>query len=243
MHYSDLLFLLLSFFTEAIGTISGFGSSVIFVPLASIIFDLKTTLALTGILHVFSTSAQLFLFRRSINLKLILKIGIPSIVMVLIGAQMHAYVDIRFAQSIMGIFLVIFSLTFLTKDHLKFKVNNFNIITGGSIAGFLAGLVGTGGAIRGATLTALSLQKDVFIATSAGIDLGVDLARSLVYLSNDFLDEKYFWYVPILFVTAFSGSWLGKQFLNYIPEKSFKKIVLLFIMGIGFFTIYGAIAH
>ncbi len=149
------LFFALAFFTEVIGTVSGFGSSVFFVPLAGMLFDFKTTLALTGILHIFSTSAQVFMFRKEIDWKLMAKIGIPSVIFVILGANLNDKVDMKYAELAMGIFLVAFAGTFLTKTSLKFKPSNFNAIVGGAVAGFLAGLVGTGGAVRGGDISRL----------------------------------------------------------------------------------------
>ena len=195
---TSILFFLLAFVSEIIGTISGFGSSVFFVPLAGMLFDFKTTLALTGILHIFSTSAQVYMFRKKINWLLLIKIGIPSVVMVLLGAYLNEKLEIKFAQLAMGIFLVAFAITFYIKKDLNFKPTNFNAITGGAVAGFLAGFIGTGGAVRGATLAAFDLKKEMFVGTSAGIDFAVDLSRTIVYLFNGYLDKKYFWFIILL---------------------------------------------
>ncbi|WP_395048061.1 sulfite exporter TauE/SafE family protein [Flavobacterium sp.] len=238
---TTILFFLLAFVSEIIGTLSGFGSSVFFVPLAGMLFDFKTTLALTGILHIFSTASQVYLFRKSIDWKLALKVGIPSVLMVLLGAYLNNKVDLKYAELAMGIFLVAFAITFFVKKDLKFKPTNFNAIAGGAVAGFLAGLIGTGGAIRGATLTAFDLKKDAFVGTSAGIDFAVDLSRTLVYLYNGYLDKKYLWYIPVLFVLAYAGSWIGKKLLDKVPENIFKKFVLVLIFGVGLFMVYGFI--
>jgi uncharacterized protein len=95
---TTVLFFLLALVSEIIGTISGFGSSVFFVPLAGMLFDFHTTLVLTGILHIFSTSAQVIMFRKSINWKLMLKIGIPSVIMVIAGAYLNKVRDLKFAS-------------------------------------------------------------------------------------------------------------------------------------------------
>ena len=152
---TTILFFILAFISEIIGTISGFGSSVFFVPLAGMLFDFQTTLVLTGILHIFSTSAQVILFRKSINWKLMFLIGLPSVLMVMLGAYLNNKIDLKYAELAMGIFLIAFAITFFKKKDLKFKPTNLNAITGGAVAGFLAGLIGTGGAIRGATLTVM----------------------------------------------------------------------------------------
>jgi uncharacterized protein len=236
-----VLFFILAFCTEVVGTVSGFGSSVIFVPLAGMLFDFKTTLALTGILHIFSTSAQVFMFRKEIDWVLMAKIGVPSVIFVILGATLNDTVDQKYAELAMGIFLIAFSATFLLKKDLKFKPSNFNAMIGGAVAGFLAGLIGTGGAIRGATLAAFDLPKGTFVGTSAGIDLAVDLSRTVVYLSNGYLEQKYYWYIPVLMVLAYAGAFVGKKLLDLIPQNIFKKIVLSLILSVGLLMIYGVI--
>lgn len=232
----------MAFISEVIGTISGFGSSVFFVPLAGMLFDFKTTLALTGLLHIFSTSAQIYMFRKDIDWKLMAKIGIPSVVFVLIGATLNDRVDLKYAELAMGLFLVLFAIAFLSKKDLKFAPSNFNAISGGAVAGFLAGLIGTGGAVRGAALAAFNLPKGTFVGTSAGIDFAVDFSRTIVYLSNGYLKSEFYWYIPVLMVLAYAGAFVGKKALGLIPQNIFKTIVLVLILLVGLLMIFSFIS-
>ena len=50
--------------------------------------------------------------------------------------------------------------------------------------------MGTGGAIFGVTLAAFGPERTAFVCTSAWIDLGVDLTRSLVYVQQGFVDAR-----------------------------------------------------
>lgn len=228
-----VLFLFVALIAEILGTVGGFGSSVFFVPLAGFFYDFQTVLAITAVLHVFSNSAKLILFRKNVNYRLMFLIGIPSVLMVILGAQLTTYLSFKYTELILGIFLICFSILFFIFPLLKVSPNNINAIAGGSIAGFLAGLIGTGGAIRAVSLTAFSLEKNTFIATSAAIDFGVDLSRSVVYLGNGYLETRFYIYIPFLFGVAFLGSYLGKQLLNKISEINFKKIVLVLLFLIG----------
>lgn len=182
------------------------------------------------------------MFRKDIDVKLLLKIGIPSVLMVALGAYLNDVIEIKYAELAMGIFLSAFAITFFIKKDLKLKPTNFNAITGGAVAGFLAGLIGTGGAIRGATLAAFDLKKEMFVGTSASIDFAVDLSRTAIYLWNGYLDKKYYWYIPVLMVLAYTGAWVGKKVLNKIPQQVFKNIVLLIIFSVGVYMIYSFIA-
>jgi uncharacterized membrane protein YfcA len=231
------LFFLIAFVSEVIGTIAGFGSSVFFVPLAGMLFGFHEVLALTSVLHVFSNAAKLIFFREHVQWRLLLLLGIPSIALVILGAYLSTRLEFKFTGLILGAFLVAFSLFFFLRPTFRLSPNPFSAIAGGGIAGFLAGLIGTGGAIRGLVLAAFDLEKSVFVATSAAIDSGVDFSRMIVYLRSGYLTSGSYWYVPGLLVVAFSGSFVGKMALNRIDQKSFRKIVLALIFLIGLATL------
>lgn len=228
-----IIFILAAIIAEIAGTVGGFGSSIFFVPIAGLFFDFQTVLAITAILHVFSNSSKLFLFRKQIDYALLLWLGIPSIIMVIFGAEIAAHITFKYIPLVLGIFLIVFSLLFFFYPKLKLSQNKAIAVSAGGLAGFLAGLIGTGGAIRGLSLAAFGLSKGVFVATSAAIDFGVDVSRSFIYLKNDFLESKYFYLVPILFVVALIGSYLGKLILEKIQKEQFRIIVLVLLFGIG----------
>jgi uncharacterized membrane protein YfcA len=231
------LFFLIAFFSEVVGTLAGFGSSVFFVPLAGLLFGFHDVLALTSILHVFSNAAKLVLFGRDVNWKLLLLLGLPSTLFVILGALLSRQLEFKLTELILGLFLIFFSLLFWFRPAVRLAPTSLNAITCGGIAGFLAGLIGTGGAIRGLVLAAFDLEKNVFVATSAAIDSGVDFSRMIIYLRSGYLTENLYWFVPGLLATAFIGSYVGKLLLKKIQQQSFRKIVLLLILMIGLTTL------
>jgi len=231
------LFFLIALFSEIVGTVAGFGSSVFFVPLAGLFFDFHTVLALTSILHVFSNAAKLVFFGRHVRWRLLLLLGIPSITCVILGALLSTKLQFKYTELILGLFLVAFSVFFFCKPLIKLAPNQFNAISAGGIAGFLAGIIGTGGAIRGLALAAFDLEKNVFVATSAAIDSGVDFSRMIVYLRANYLGSAFYWYVPGLLLVALVGSYIGKIALNKVDQKNFRRIVLVLVFLIGLTTL------
>ena len=227
------VFIFLAIIAEIIGTVGGFGSSLFFVPLAQFFFDIKTVLGITAIFHVFSNIVKLILFRKTIDWKLSLHYGIPSVIFVLLGAWLTTIFSFRFDQITLGLFLIFFSSLLLYKPDLKLAANPTSSIAGGSIAGFLAGFIGTGGAVRGLSLAAYNLEKNIFVGTSAAIDMGVDLSRSIVYVSNDFIQPSEYCLVGLLLVVSIVGSYLGKLALQKVKQEDFKKVVLVLILITG----------
>jgi uncharacterized membrane protein YfcA len=227
------LFFLFALACEIIGTLGGFGSSVLFVPLANFFFAASLVLSLTSILHVFSNTAKLWLFRKTISKHLFLLYGIPSLLFTLLGAYLTKMYSFIYLEWAMAIFLLLFSGLFLLFPKIHLKANRSTALVSGSFAGFMAGFTGTGGAIRGISLVAFNLEKNLFVGTSAAIDFGVDFSRMFIYYYNGFFQIDYLYYIPLLIIASFLGSYIGKQLLNKISQEVFKKIVLVLILLIS----------
>ncbi|MEW5675733.1 sulfite exporter TauE/SafE family protein [Flavobacterium enshiense] len=221
-----LIFFVLALIAEIIGTVSGFGSSILFVPLAALFFDFKIVLGITAVFHVFSNISKIMLFRKGIDKSIFIKLGIPAIVFVIIGALLTKYIPQKEIELGMSFVLLALSVYLIFNINKTIEKNNKNLFIGGTLSGFLAGLIGTGGAIRGLTLTAFNLQKDIFIATSALIDLGVDSSRAVIYIYNGYFLKEHIIYIPGLIVVSILGTWIGKKILERTSQKYFRYIVL-----------------
>ncbi len=231
-------FFLTALFAEVVGTIAGFGSSTILLPLALFFFNFTTALALVAFFHLFGNLSRVGFFKGGLDKTTIIKFGIPSVIFSLLGALLVKYISQDLLKGILGVFLLVYSVVFLWKDNIKIKESFFNTLLGGSLSGFLAGLIGTGGALRGAFLTSFKLPKEKYIATSAFIAIVVDATRIPAYLKEGFLQDSYNWYLLILFPIAIAGSFIGKKVVEKVPQKSFRKVVLIAILLISLQFIY-----
>jgi len=220
------LFLFLALLAEIIGTVSGFGSSILFVPIASIFLDFKLVLGITAVFHVFSNLAKIYFFHEGIDKKIVIKLGIPAVIFVTIGALLTNFIPQKSIELAMNVLILALAIYLISGHARSLQKSNANLYVGGTISGFLAGLIGTGGAVRGIVLTAFGLEKNVFIATSAIIDLGVDSSRAAVYIANGYFTKEHLILIPFLILISIAGSYLGKLVLRYIPEKAFHYVVL-----------------
>lgn len=232
------LFILLALIAEILGTIGGFGSSLFFVPIAGFFLDFHSVLGITAVFHLTSNISKIAMFRKGIDKSLLLRLGIPSVIFVIIGAFLTSYFSTVKLEVGLGVFLIALSAILIVKKDFELKPTHSNAILGGSISGFLAGLIGTGGAVRGLTLASFRLPMAVFIATSAFIDLFIDASRSVVYYFNGYIHQHDLYLIPILFVVSIVGTYLGKIILRYISEDRFRIIVLMLIFITGILTIF-----
>lgn len=232
-----ILFLLLALLAEILGTVGGFGSSLFFVPIAGYFLDFHSVLGITALFHVSSNLTKIAFFRKGFDRKLIVSMGIPALLFVVAGAYLSKFVDSFVLEILLAIFLIGISLALLIFKQLAFQPTTGNAIGSGVFSGLIAGLLGTGGAIRGLALAAFNLRTDVFIATSAIIDLGVDVSRSVIYGLNGYLHKHDLYLIPLLFGVSIIGTYLGKIILGRISEERFKYIVLGLILFTGLVTL------
>lgn len=228
-----LSFLAFAFVSETIATTVGFGASTILLPLALFYFDFKTALTLVAFFHLFGSLGRFSFFRHSLNREILIKFGLPSVFLSLLGATLANSLTQTTFKGLLGIFLILYGAVSLINDRFQVKPNAKNLILGGGISGFIAGLIGTGGALRATFLSAFKHDKATYLATTAALSLAVDLTRIPIYLNQSFLSGNMYFYIPILFVLAIAATYVGKQIVRFIPAKLFEKLVLLAIITAG----------
>lgn len=236
-----ILFFALLLAAEVLGTIGGFGSSMLVMPLAGLFMPFDEALGLTALFHVFSNAAKMLLFRKGLSRRLLLWLGVPAIVGVIIGARLTVRFDERMLQLVLGGLLIALGALLLAREQWRLRPTIGNAAWGGAVSGIIAGLAGTGGAVRGITLAAFGLTKEAFVSTSAWIDMGVDLSRSVVYASQGFMTEAVLAYLPAMALASFGGSYLGKRALARIGQQGFRRIVLGLVVLMGAITCWQAL--
>lgn len=223
---------------EILGTIGGFGSSLFFVPIAGYFLDFHSVLGITALFHISSNLTKIYFFKKGVDWKLIFQIGIPSVIFVILGAFLSKFLDTALLEIILAVFLIALSSLFLIRQKLIVPPTKLNNISGGILSGFLAGLVGTGGSVRGIVLASYHLRMEVFIATSAVIDLAIDSSRAVVYTLNGYVHAHDLYLIPLLLVVSIIGTWIGKILLKKISEDRFRNIVLFLILITGIITLW-----
>ena len=230
MALAEVLFYISAFFAEVTGTVAGFGSSTIMLPIALFFFDFRIALVLVAFFHLAGGIGRILFFRRSFNKRLLVIFGVPSVVLTVAGALLVNYVPQSWLKIVLGVFLIIYAVVSLVKKDVRVSANSRNAVVGGGLSGFFAGLIGTGGVLRGAFLTAFGLEKSVYIATAAVISLIVDLTRIPVYVASGFLEQQFYITVLILAVIAIPAVFVGNRIVKRIPQSAFRKTVLAAII-------------
>ncbi len=219
---------------SSVGTLTGFGTSTLMVPVLLSFYPVPQTLLFVGIIHLFGSIWKLLLFRKGFQWKLILSFGIPGIAATYLGASLVFDISTVFLSRILGSFLIIYVIYLFDKSSFKIKQSLPAGACGGALSGFCAGLFGMGGAIRGLFLTSFDLPKAVYIATAGAIALTIDITRLTTYLKNGArLPTLLFWGLTVFIPASFIGAKIAKSVVDKIPQKHFRKVVAVFLLLMG----------
>ena len=228
-----LTFWSVALFAAFLGTSAGFGISSILLPVALTFFDFPTSLALVSIFHFSGNVGRIVFFHRGMNRRIVATVGGASVVFTLLGASLVSIVFQPVLRLLLGLTLMGYMALSTVIPSIKITASLRNRVVGGSVYGFSAGLIGTGGPIRGALLSAFQLTPQTYISTSGAISFLVDMIRVPTYLLNGFLQPRFYVYVPFLFLVAITGAVLSRQLVARTSSTVFRQFIRFAIGGVG----------
>ena len=203
---------ILTLIATAIGTITGFGTSTLMIPVLVIFFPPVEVIFLVAIIHWFGNIWKITLFRSDFNLRLLVLFGIIGLATSYLGAYISLGANEQILLRLLGVFLAGYALFLIFQSKFRISAGNLTALSGGALSGFFAGMFGIGGAIRSMFLTAFDLPKAVYIATAGAIGLLVDSVRIITYFTGGATMPKELWYGLLLFIPiSFAGAQIAKM--------------------------------
>lgn len=224
----------LTLFAATIGTITGFGTSTLMIPMLVIFFSPVEAIFLVAIIHWFGNVWKITLFRKGFNLRLVALFGIIGFGTSYLGAFVSLGANEQILLRLLGMFLAGYALFLVFQSKFKIPAGNMTALSGGALSGFFAGMFGIGGAIRSMFLSAFDLPKAVYIATAGAIGIMIDSARIITYFTGGVALPRELWYGLFLFIPiSFLGAQIAKKIVDKIPQNKFRAVVAVFLFAIG----------
>jgi uncharacterized membrane protein YfcA len=125
---------------------------------------------------------------------------------------------------------------------LEIKFSTALLIVGGSVVGFLSGLVGSAGPLGAVIFLSLGLTPVAYVASEAATALTMHGIKTLVYLYQHYIAfDRDFWLLAMMLSIAMTlGTWSAKRFIKRIPHEKFRRYdsFLLFVIS-SYMLIHG----
>ncbi|HKA24834.1 MAG TPA: sulfite exporter TauE/SafE family protein [Candidatus Eisenbacteria bacterium] len=224
------------FVAAVIASVAGFGIGSLLTPVLALSLGTKLAVAVVSLPHFVGTAQRFFLLRRYVDRRVVVRFGIASAAGGLAGALLHARATSHALAIVFGCLLLLAGLSELTGWMTRVRWTRSAAWVAGALSGALGGLVGNQGGIRSAAMLGFEVPKESFVATATAIGLCVDVARVPVYLATQGAQIANAWR-PLLVATVavVIGTALGARLLARVPEKLFRRVVAVLLVGLGLY--------
>lgn len=250
---SYLVICTVALLASALTFFSGFGLGTLLLPAFALFFPVEQAVALTAVVHLLNSLFKLALTGRHADRRVILRFGLPAIVMSFAGAwvlvwlahiaPVYTYpafgrmVSVTPVNLVVGLLLLAFAALELLPGFRNLTFGSRYMPLGGLLSGFFGGLSGMQGALRSAFLARAGLTKESFIATGVVIACFIDLSRIAVYSTALVRESAGFDYglLAAAVLAAFAGAALGNSYLGKMTMPGIQRIVavMLFFVALG----------
>jgi len=214
----------------------------------------ELAIALTGFVH-FVNSALKSALNRSVNWKIVLVFGLPSLLAAVIGSVFLTMLSnktlilfdltetlltrpVSLLKFIIGFFMMSFSILELT---LKGKSSALPLWLGGALSGFMGGLSGHQGALRSVFLMNRVGEVSAFVSTAAFIGMMTDVSRNSIYLVSLNWGTVDIPQLVLTVIAAAAGVLIGTRLLKKITFGFIQTVVSIGLFILGSATVTGLI--
>lgn len=220
-------------------SLTGFGFALITMPLVTVVLGVRTAAPVVALAALTVYTVNLVRYRRAINVREVLRLGVASAAGIPVGIWVLANADEHVVMRILGVVLVAYAVYSLLQPTVRRKLSRGWVYPAGFLAGCFGGAYNTPGPpviVYGsmrqwprdefrAVLQALFFLNGVLVVSSHA------LAQ---HLSKQVL-EYYLCALPALVLGIVGGSVVDRG----IDSGRFRRIVMVMILVLGLALVVG----
>ncbi|MFA9399410.1 MAG: sulfite exporter TauE/SafE family protein [Clostridiaceae bacterium] len=232
---------LIIFFASVVQGATSFGFALVAASLLTFLFPMKIVVPMVVICSFVNNIIVVYSTKHFINIRNVWLMILFGILGIPIGVFGLNTIDPELLKLIVGILILITSISMAKGYKIKFKRKNLSYGLTGFISGVLNGSVSISGPPIVLFLSNEGCDKNEFRANLALYALITNGLTIIVFAIDNLLSTDMVSIFAIIFLPLLLGSFLGLFISNKIPDKYFKKIVLFLLIIISIVTIIKSI--
>jgi uncharacterized membrane protein YfcA len=237
--FEHLMLFVAAFAAAAISGAAGFGGALLLLPILVATMGETFAVPLLTIAQFIGNFARVSFGLAEIQWKPVGLFLLGAVPLSILGA--FSFIELPkelITRSIGGAILIFVVINFFGK--LEIKTSTAFLVVGGSVVGFLSGLVGSAGPIGAAIFLSLGLTPVAYVASEAATALTMHGIKTIVYHQYIDFDREFWLLAMMLGVAMILGTWSAKRFIHRMPQEKFRRYVsfLLFVIA-SYMLIHG----
>jgi len=212
-------------------TVIGFGGSLVALPLLLFGMELPDAISYLSIFYFFSSVFLIAKEGRNIDMKLVLKLALASVVGVVLGILVLAFSKPIVLKKALGFFILTYvAYTLFWKKRIQ--LSKSGVLSFGILAGFFSGVFSTGGPLYAVCVENSVKDMRIFRATMIALSALVTVTQIPVLVATGLLTFTHLKLSLYIFPVFLFAQFLGKLTFRKINGKVFK-IFLITILSIS----------
>ncbi|MEA2105056.1 MAG: sulfite exporter TauE/SafE family protein [Candidatus Cloacimonadota bacterium] len=238
MNVTQLILGFLIFFSAAmLQGITGFGFSLLAVPLLTFFLPPKIVIPIMLLLSIPLNIAVIFSHLKSVNFRKISLILFAGIIGMPIGTYFLVNVNDWIIKLGIGLLIITFGGLLLLGFQKKFKHEKITRLIIGFASGILGGAVSMSGPPIVLFLANNQERKNTFRVNLALYYFCLNLFIIPIYVLNNLLTPQVFSLSLTFLPALILGVIFGNLFAKKLPENTFRKITLILLLIMGFMAV------
>ena len=231
--WSLLVALFAALLAGTVTGLTGFGLALISTPLLLFVYEPRTVVVLTAFFSIFINIAVVWDSWREAHRPLALTLLVPSVVGVVLGAEVLRLLDPLYIRLAVG-GVVVFSALLLVRDvRLPGAGTRWGPVVAGSASGALSTSTGLAGPPIVLLLASRGLPKAEFRSTSALYFLAMSVVGLVVLAGRGLIEGGETRLALVLVPAAIVGKIVGTAFLKKVSERTFRALSLGLVILTG----------
>ncbi|WP_313894023.1 sulfite exporter TauE/SafE family protein [Psychrobacillus sp.] len=235
-----LIFICIILVASILQSSTGFGFSIMATPFLLMLFLPQEAIQINIILSLIISAALIWKIRNDIDIILLKRITLGSIVGVPLGILIFISININVLK--LGVSILLLLLTLLLICNLKVKSTPFRDFLVGGISGVLTTSIGMPGPPLLLYFTGTDTEKGKLRATTLAFYLFIyfiSLVSQILFTGT----SKIIWLsslyaIPILFIGLFTGQIIFK----WINQRMFRIFTYILLICTGFFLLFESLS-
>jgi len=221
--------------------LTGFGFSLVSVPVLVVILGPRTAVPIIILLNATANVAMFPLVRQAAHLRRIVPLVVAGIAAVPLGMLLLLKLDPQTVKLLAGCVTILFALAFLAGFQRPVSNEKWGFAAAGLISGTTNGLISTGGPPAVLFLTNQGVPKKTFRASLVAYFLFLNLASVPMFVAGGLLSASIARQALILAPAMFLGAFVGSKLLHKLPEQTFRVTALVVVMLAGLLSVLSSL--
>ena len=223
-----LTYLLIGICGIAAGAVSGVvgtGSSIIMLPVLSLVFGPKAAIPIMAIASIAGNASRVVAWRRQINLRAFTCYTVAAVPAAVLGVRTLWMMPVEVSNLCIGLFF--FALIVLRRFGRTrgLRLGSRQMALAGGVVGYLTGVVYSTGPLTIPIFAGFGLSRGALLATEAAASIAVYLAKTLAFGAVGGLPLPVLGNGLAVGAALAVGTFAGKRFVLGMSEATFSLLI------------------